>query len=209
MQHELERRIEAGAFNEPPNLPLQPHPSTRTHFTIPDRAGDRGAVIQAYADKILVGTGNAGSLDDWRIVLYYHPIQLGTQGLFLLPLEPFDPAEQAQGPPLRTWPPDASELPPIHRSAAIPRAILENHAPHHYPVWVFLTTDAPEKWEAWMEDNAPILTNRTLAFYRFQQAWYQHYRFAHNAPSGNPAYDKAMEEIKILLGEELFRRSEK
>ena len=205
---ELERRIEAGAFNKPQNYPLQPHPSTRTHFTIPDQAAQDDMFIKTYSDRILVGKGAADSLADWRIIFYYHPIGTNAPALHLATLAPFDPARQPSGAPLRTWPSNIAENARIDGFAPIPPVILENHPPHNYPVWIFLTTNTPAKWEAWMADNAAILNKSTAAFYRFQEAWHHQYRFEFEAPSGNPAYDKALEQMKQFLGDEMLRRTE-
>lgn len=187
---------------------IQPHPSTRTHFTIPDDAAQNGAFLKTYSDRILVGKGTADNIADWRIAFYYNPVGSNPPALFFSQIAPFDSQMQPAETPLRLWPTNAPEKAHIDGIAFIPPVILANHAPHNYPAWIFLTTNTPEKWEAWMVNNASILTNSVQAFYGFQEAWHRQYRFAFEAPSGNPAYDKALEQIKQILGEELLRKTQ-
>ena len=207
VQKELERKIETGQL-PPPVIPPGVNPSSRTHFTIPDNAAQNGVFLNTYSDRILVGRGSAENIADWRLAMTYHPIGTRTQALFLFPLALPDPSRQPVEPPLRIWPSNTANNAQTDGLVLIPPAILANHPPHNYPRWIFLTTNAPEKWEAWMADNAAILTNATEAFYRFQQEWYRQYRFAFEAPSGNPAYDKALEQLKVIIGKELRQREE-
>lgn len=188
--------------------PFQPHPSTRTHFTIPDDAAQHGAFLKTYSDRILIGKGAADNIADWRIAFYYRPIGSNTPALFLSQIAPFASQMQPAESPLRLWPTNAPERSQIDGIAFIPPVILANHVPHNYPAWIFLTTNTPDKWEAWMAKNESILTNSVQAFYGFQEAWHRQYRFAFEAPSGNPAYDKAIEQIKQILGEELLRKTQ-
>jgi len=188
--------------------PPQPHASTRTHFTIPDDAAQNGAFLKTYSDRILIGKGPAGNIADWRIAFYYRPIGSNSPALFLSRLTPFASQMEPAEPPLRLWPTNTPENAQIDGIAFIPPVILANHVPHNYPAWIFLTTNTPEKWESWMANNASILTNSVQALYGFQEAWHRQYRFAFEAPSGNPAYDKALEQIKQILGEELLRKTQ-
>ncbi len=188
--------------------PFQPHPSTRTHFTIPDDAAQHGVFLKTYSDRILIGKGAADNIADWRIAFYYNPVGSNPPALFLSHFTPFASELHPAESPLRLWPTNTPENARIDGIAFIPPVILANHVPHNYPAWIFLTTNTPEKWEAWMANNSSILTNSVQAFYGFQEAWHRQYRFAFEAPSGNPAYDKALEQIKQILGEELLRKTQ-
>lgn len=206
-QQTMERKYEAGAAKES-SRPLQPHPSTRTHFTIPDDAAQNGAFLKTYSDRILVGKGAADNIADWRIAFYYRPIGSNPPALFLSQITPFAAELHPAESPLRLWPTNTPENARIDGVAFIPPVILANHVPHNYPAWIFITTNTPEKWEAWMANNSSILTNSVQAFYGFQEAWHRQYRHEFEAPSGNPAYDKALEQIKQILGEELLRKTQ-
>ena len=202
-----ERFMEMGAFNTPRYYPPEPHPATRTDFTISDDAAQDGVFLKTYPDRILIGKGSADNTTDWRLAMTHYPIGASRQALFLLPLTPLAPAEQPTDPPLRIWPPDTAENAQADAMVLIPPAILANTPPHHYPTWILLTTNAPEKWDAWMADNSAMLSNTALSLYRFREEWYHQYRFPFVPPSGNQALDKALQKLNFTLGTELLPKA--